>query len=60
MFTIEFTFKDGIVGHLDFNTLDQVRHWLPQFQNPEVMKKHGVVGIVVVENRRNEALSEAA
>lgn len=59
MFTIAFTFNDGIVGHLDFETIEQVQRWLPQF-SPEAMNRHGVVGIAVSENRQKAVLAEAA
>lgn len=60
MFTIAFTFKSGVVGHLDFKTLEQVQHWLPQFSLPEVMERHGIVSIVVSENPQKKAVQEAA
>lgn len=60
MFTLAFTFEDGIVGHLDFKTMEQLQRWLPHLTGPDVMKRHGVVSVVVSENRQKAVLAEAA
>lgn len=60
MFSIEFTFEDGMVGGLDFQTQDQVNYWLPLLTNPEMLKKHKIATFVITMKKGKKKLAEAA
>ena len=61
MFSIEFTFEDGVVGGLDFQTKEQVNHWLPLLTHPEMLKKHKIVTFVIkMKKNDKKKVAEAA
>lgn len=48
MYTIEITFKDGIVGHLDFKTESRALFILSELSAPDLMERHGAVSCVLI------------
>jgi hypothetical protein len=60
MWTLEITFEDGVVGHLDFKSEDQVKRWLPMLAATDVMERHRAVSYVIIPPKKNSAVAEAA
>lgn len=60
MISINFTFEDGIVGGLDFQTQEQASRWIPLLTQPDTLKKNKVVTFVVTIKKPKNAQKSAA